>query len=63
MIFNHYGIRFLKNNLNFPFNNTNFGNQSPIIIKSILLLGKYNINVFYFLIFIEYKNCVFNILS
>lgn len=40
-----------NNNLNVPFNNSNFDNQS------ILLLHKYNVNVFFFFDnFNQYKN-------
>jgi len=43
-----------NNNLNVLLNKSNFGNQSPII-KGVLSLCKYNINVFSFIHFIQYK--------
>ncbi|KAF0768317.1 Uncharacterized protein FWK35_00014677 [Aphis craccivora] len=46
-----------NNNLNIPHNKTVFGNQSSII-KGVLLLQLYNINVFYFINCNQYKNHV-----
>jgi len=43
-----------NNNLNFPHNKTNFGNQS-FIIKGVLLLRVYNIKFFLLLILINIK--------
>lgn len=50
------------NNVNVPFNNTNFGNQR-LIIKDTFLIRKYNILVFSFVNFNEYTNYVINVLS
>ncbi|KAF0748440.1 Uncharacterized protein FWK35_00027435, partial [Aphis craccivora] len=54
----------LKNNnsLNIPHNKTVFGNHSSII-KGVLLLRLYNINVFSFINFNQYKNHVISVLS
>jgi len=54
----------LKNNndLNIPHNKTVFCNQSSII-KGVLLLRLYNINVFSFINFNQYKNHVISVLS
>lgn len=51
-----------NNNLTVPLNRTNFGNLSPII-KGVLLLRKYNINIFSFINFFQYKNYVISVLS
>jgi len=58
-----YHIRLKNNNnLNIPHNKINFDNQSTII-KDVLLLLEYNINVFSFINFSQYKNHVINVLS
>jgi len=49
-------------NLIVPRNYTNFGTKSPII-KSVLLLRKYNINLINFVNFNNYKKHINTILS
>jgi len=51
-----------KNIIIAPLNHTNFGNRS-LIFKGILLLHKYNINVFSFVNLNDFKNDVFSVLS
>jgi hypothetical protein len=50
-----------NNNLNIPHNKTNFGNQNTII-SGVLLLKVYNINVFSFINYNQYKNHVISVL-